>query len=196
MRLAPWLRDHRTNVFLATKTGQRSATDARAELHRSLERLGVDSVDLIQMHNLVDEKEWDQAMGPGGALEALIDARDEGLVAHIGVTGHGTQVAAAHMRSLEKYPFASVLLPYNFTMMSQPEYAQDFDRLVRRCRADGVAVQTIKSIARRRWRDDDPEKRFSLVYATAQRAGAAPRSALCAESRRLFSQYVQRRNAA
>ena len=161
LRLAPWLHNHRDEVFLATKTGDRTAEGARESLRKSLARLGVERVDLIQMHNLVDEAEWQTAMGPDGALEALIEARDQGLVRFIGVTGHGTRVAAMHLRSLEQFDFDSVLLPYNFTMMQQPEYADDFEALIVRCQQREVAVQTIKSVARRRWTEQDEDKRFS-----------------------------------
>jgi aryl-alcohol dehydrogenase-like predicted oxidoreductase len=161
LRLAPWLKHNRQDFFLATKTSERSAAGARDQLARSLERLGVDQVDLIQLHNLVDENEWQTAMGPGGALEALIEARDQGLVGFIGVTGHGTRVAQMHLRSLARFDFDSVLVPYNFTMMQQPEYAADFEALIALCAERNVAVQTIKSIARRRWTEGDDEKRFS-----------------------------------
>lgn len=161
LRLAPWMTVHRADFFLATKTGDRTAQGARESLERSLERLEVDHVDLIQMHNLVEEDEWQTAMGPGGALEALIEARERGLTRFIGVTGHGTRVAAMHLRSLEQYDFDSVLLPYNFTMMRQPEYAADFEALITRCQKRDVAVQTIKSVARRRWTEADDDKRYS-----------------------------------
>lgn len=161
LRLAPFLKQHRAALFLATKTGERTAAGARDQLHRSLERMGVERVDLIQLHNLVDEREWQTALGPGGALEALVEARDQGLVRFIGVTGHGTQVAAMHLRALERFPFDSVLAPYNRAMMAQSEYAADFERLYDVCRARDVALQTIKSIARRRWRPDDADKHFS-----------------------------------
>jgi aryl-alcohol dehydrogenase-like predicted oxidoreductase len=160
LRLAPFLRRHRAEVFLATKTGDRTYEAARASVHRSLERLGVDRIDLIQLHNLVDEQEWATALGRGGALEALTEARDAGLLRFIGVTGHGTRVAAMHRRSLEHFPFDSVLLPYNFTMMRDPVYAADFEALLAVCEARGVAVQTIKSVARRRWPDGNV-RRFS-----------------------------------
>ncbi|MFN2425866.1 MAG: aldo/keto reductase, partial [Candidatus Binatia bacterium] len=116
---------------------------------------GVDRIDLIQMHNLVDPHEWKVAMGPGRALEALVEARDQKLVRHIGVTGHGYTVAAMHLKSLEAFPFDSVLLPYNPTMMRLPAYADDFEKLVEVCRRRGIALQTIKSIARRRWSGSD-----------------------------------------
>ncbi|MGH7785765.1 MAG: aldo/keto reductase [Candidatus Binatia bacterium] len=161
LRLAPWLRRHRGAVFLASKTGERSADGARRSIAASLERLGVDQLDLIQMHNLVDEPGWQAAMGPGGALEALVEARAQGLVRYLGVTGHGTFAAEMHHRSLERFPFDSVLLPYSFMMMQNPVYAADFEAVLALCAARGVAVQTIKSVARRRWGDDDPSRRFS-----------------------------------
>jgi aryl-alcohol dehydrogenase-like predicted oxidoreductase len=151
LRLAPWLKRYPDNFFLATKTGERTARGAREELHRSLERLGVDHVDLWQLHNLVDEAEWDTAMGPGGALEAAIEAKQQGLVRGIGVTGHGVEVAAMHRRSLERFDFDSVLLPYSYTMMQNPEYAADFEALFTLCRERDVAVQTIKAVVYKPW---------------------------------------------
>lgn len=151
LNLAGWLTQHRSEIFLATKTAERGGAEARAGLEQSLTRLGVDQVDLIQLHNLVDEEGWQTAMGPGGAVEALVQARDEGLVRFIGVTGHGTFAPIMHQRSLAEFEFASVLCPYNFSMMAQPEYAADFESLAAICRERNVALQTIKSIARRRW---------------------------------------------
>ena len=161
LRLAPWLRVHRGDFFLATKTAQRTAAGAREELHRSLERMQVDRVDLIQLHNLVEPDEQQIALGPGGALEALVEARAQGLTRFIGVTGHGTLAAAAHLASLARFDFDSVLLPYNPSLMAAPDYAADFEALVARCRERGAAVQTIKAIARRRWQEGDPQRRYS-----------------------------------
>lgn len=161
LRLAPWLVDHRDHVFLATKTAGRTGDTARAELERSLDRLGVDHVDLIQLHNLVEEDEWQTAFGPGGAVEALAAARDEGLVHHIGVTGHGLRIAGMHQRSLDEYPFDAVLVPYSPVLLRDPGYREDVIRLRASCRDRDVAVQTIKAIARRRWREDDDSRRFS-----------------------------------
>jgi aryl-alcohol dehydrogenase-like predicted oxidoreductase len=151
LRIGPWMKQHRQNFFLATKTEKRTYQEAKEELHRSLERLRVDSVDLWQMHILVDPVEWETAMGPGGALKAFIEAREEGLVRYLGVTGHGTTTAAMHLRSLERFDFDSVLLPYNFSMMQNPQYAADFETLLAICQERKVAVQTIKSIARGPW---------------------------------------------
>ena len=158
LRIGPWMREHRGRFFLASKTGDRTYAAARDSIRRSLERLQVDQLDLIQLHNLVDESDWQTVMGPGGALEALVEARDQGLVRFLGVTGHGTRVARMHLRSLEHHPFASVLAPLNFTMLSIPEYAADLAELRSVCAARGVALQTIKSIARRRWQQDDVKK--------------------------------------
>ena len=158
LRIGPWMREHRKRFFLATKTGDRTYQGARDSLHRSLERLRVDQVDLIQMHNLVAENEWATALGAGGALEALVEARTQGLVRFIGVTGHGSQVAAMHRRSLERFPFDSVLFPYNFTMLNIDQYAADAEALLKVCRERNVATQTIKSVARRRWQNGDGRK--------------------------------------
>ena len=160
LRLAPWLVQHRNDFFLATKTGERTGDAARAELERSLTRLGVDYVDLIQLHNLVEPDEWDVAHGPGGAVEALVKARDEGLVRHIGVTGHGLRIAGMHLRSLERFPFDSVLLPFSYVLLQDAEYRADVEALTALCADRQVAVQTIKAIARRRW-DDGTAGHFS-----------------------------------
>jgi aryl-alcohol dehydrogenase-like predicted oxidoreductase len=153
LRIGPWMDRHRNDFFLATKTGERAYGAARDEIHRSLERLRVDSVDLIQLHNLVDPIEWDTALGPDGALRATIEARDEGLVRAIGVTGHGTSIAAMHRRSLERFAFDSVLLPYSWIVMQEEKYARDFEVLTAMCEEREVAIQTIKSIAARPWGD-------------------------------------------
>jgi aryl-alcohol dehydrogenase-like predicted oxidoreductase len=160
LRVAPWMAEHREQFFLATKTGERSGDGARASLERSLTRLGVDSVDLIQLHNLVEPDEWEIAHGPGGAVEALSRARDEGLTRFIGVTGHGLRIAGMHVRSLERFDFDSVLLPYNYAVMSNDGYRADAEALIELCQERGVALQTIKSIARRRWRNG-PGQQFS-----------------------------------
>jgi aryl-alcohol dehydrogenase-like predicted oxidoreductase len=152
LRIAPWLKREPGRFFLATKTGARGARAAREELHESLDRMGVDHVDLWQLHNLADPIEWDTALSPGGAIEAAVQAHEEGLVRFVGVTGHGSQIAANHRRSLERFDFDSVLLPYNFVTMQLPYYAENFNALVDTCRERNVAVQTIKSIAMRPWR--------------------------------------------
>ncbi len=161
LRLAPWLAAHPGHFFVATKTGARDGDGARAGLERSLERLGVGSVDLIQLHNLVEEDEWATAHGPGGAVEALVRARDEGLVRHIGVTGHGLRIAEMHLRSLERFEADSVLLPYNPSLLAIDGYRRDVEALRAVCAERRVAVQTIKAVARRRWPDDHEGPRHS-----------------------------------
>jgi aryl-alcohol dehydrogenase-like predicted oxidoreductase len=155
VRLGPWMERHRDRFFLATKTGERTYGAARDQIRRSLERLRVPQVDLIQLHNLAQLEEWDVAMGPDGALRACLEAREAGLVRFIGVTGHGTGIARMHRRSLEPFDFDSVLLPFNYPMMQNREYAADFEALVALCRERNVAVQTIKAITRSPW-DDRP----------------------------------------
>jgi aryl-alcohol dehydrogenase-like predicted oxidoreductase len=152
LRVKPWLRGvARDTFFLGTKTDERKAAGAREQLHRSLDRLGVDHVDLWQLHNLADPIEWDIALSPGGAIEAAVEAREQGLVKWIGVTGHGAQIAATHRRSIARFDFDSVLLPYNFVTMESPYYAENFEALIAACAERATAVQTIKSIALRPW---------------------------------------------
>jgi aryl-alcohol dehydrogenase-like predicted oxidoreductase len=155
LRIGPWMEKYRDRFFLATKTEKRTYEGAWEELHRSLERMRVDSVDLWQMHVLIDPEEWEIAMGPGGALEAFVEAREKGLVRFLGVTGHDWNVARMHMRSLNRFDFDAVLLPYNYPMMRNPQYAADFDALLKMCQERNVAVQTIKSIARGPWEDKE-----------------------------------------
>ncbi len=151
LRIAPWLREHRDRFFLATKTGERTYAAAREEIRRSLERMGVDQVDLIQLHCLVHPAEWDVAMGEDGALRAAVEAREEGLVRFIGVTGHGLTIAAMHLRSLARFAFDSVLLPYSHVIVQDAQYAADFQLVLDTCRERQIAVQTIKGIARGPW---------------------------------------------
>jgi aryl-alcohol dehydrogenase-like predicted oxidoreductase len=151
LRIAPWLKKYPEHFFLATKTGERTYDGAKRQIHLSLERMGVERVDLIQLHSLADPIEWDIALSPNGALEACLEARDQGLVRFIGVTGHGSQIAATHLRSLERFDFDSVLLPYSYIMMQDPHYAAAFEQVATVCSERNVAMLTIKSIARRPW---------------------------------------------
>ncbi len=153
LRVGNWIKRHGKSFFLATKTGERTKGKAREELLRSLERLQVDQVDLLQLHNLVEPGEWEIALGAGGALEAAIDAREEGLVRFIGVTGHGLTVPLMHRQALERYDFDSVLLPYSFLMEQNKTYKDNFWDLVEVCRERNVAVQTIKSLVHSPWGD-------------------------------------------
>jgi aryl-alcohol dehydrogenase-like predicted oxidoreductase len=158
VRVGDWIRRHGKPFFLATKTGERTKEKALEQIKKSLERLQVEQVDLIQLHNLVDPQEWKTAMGPGGALEAAIEARQEGLVRFIGVTGHGVSVARMHLKALEWFDFDSVLLPFSYVMAQNEPYLADFESLGEECRARDVAMQTIKSVVRRPWGEDTPDK--------------------------------------
>jgi aryl-alcohol dehydrogenase-like predicted oxidoreductase len=151
LRIAPWLERYRAQFYLATKGDARTAPEAKAELHRSLERMRVDYVDLWQIHSLADPIEWDTALSPGGAIDAAVEAKEQGLIRAIGVTGHGLQIAATIRRSLARFDFDAVLLPYNYITMQNPYYAENFNALVATCQQRNVAVQTIKSIAARPW---------------------------------------------
>ena len=175
LRIGPWMAEHRSRFFLATKTHERTADGARASLERSLERLQVDHVDLIQLHNLVEPEEWEVAHGPGGAVEGLARAQEEGLVGNLGVTGHGNRIAGMHLRSLERHPFASVLLPFSYAGLQDPGYRADVDALLEVCAERQVAVQTIKSIARRRWPEGYDGPRYSW-YEPVREAPAIERA--------------------
>ena len=149
LRLGPWMEKHRQEFFLATKTDERGYDGAKAQFERSLRRLRVSEVDLIQLHYLVGEEEWEAAMGPNGALKYLQEAREQGLVKYIGVTGHDVAIAGMHQKSLRHFDFDSVLLPYNYLMMQNETYRVGFEEVVRLCKETNCAIQTIKSITRR-----------------------------------------------
>lgn len=151
LRLGDWIRRHGKPSFLATKTGERTASKAREEIQLSLERLQVSQVDLVQLHHLVDPEEWETALGVGGALEAAIQARAQGLVRFIGITGHGMTAAKMHRQALERFDFDSVLLPLNYPMLQNEQYRIDFLELMKVCQARNVAVQTIKSLVHTPW---------------------------------------------
>jgi len=151
LRIGPWMEKRRGDFFLATKTGMRGYKDAKAEFRESLKRLRVKSVDLVQLHNLTHPDEWEEAMGEGGALKALVEAKESGLTRFIGVTGHGLFAPAMHMRSLKRYDFDSVLLPWNYILCRDERYRREFNALVEECKDRGVAVQTIKSLTRGPW---------------------------------------------
>ncbi|MGD0174566.1 MAG: aldo/keto reductase [Anaerolineales bacterium] len=158
IRVGDWIGRHGKPFFLATKTEERTAVKAREQIHRSLERLKVEQVDLLQLHNLVDPQEWETALGPSGALEAAIEAREQGLVRFIGITGHGLTVAKMHRRALERFDFDSVLLPFSYVMAQNEQYISEFWSLARICQSRNVAVQTIKSIVHRPWGECAPSR--------------------------------------
>jgi predicted aldo/keto reductase-like oxidoreductase len=151
LRVGSWMKRHRNHFFLATKTGKLTYLEAKDEIHKSLDRLKVESIDLLQLHNLTHPDDWDLAFADMGALKATVEARDQGLTRFIGVTGHGLYSAAMHIRSLERYEFDSVLLPWNYILSKDSRYRQEFEKLLIKCRDRGIAVQTIKSITKGPW---------------------------------------------
>ncbi len=153
--MAPGWKAHRGDFFLATKTGMRTYAEAKKEFDKSLKRLRVKSVDLIQLHNLTHPDEWEIAMGEEGALKALVEAKEQGLTRFIGVTGHGLFAPAMHMRSLKRFDFDSVLLPWNYVLYRDERYRGEFEALLKTCQDRGVAIQTIKSLTRGPWGDKE-----------------------------------------
>lgn len=162
LRIGPWMEKHRDKFFLATKTGERTYEKAKEEFYKSLERLRIDSVDLIQLHYLVDQEQWNTAMGENGALKWVIEAKEKGLTRFIGVTGHDVAVAQRHLESTDVYDFDSILMPYSYIMMKNPEYAANVEKLLARAKERNVAVQTIKSVARRLW--PEGAEKFSATW--------------------------------
>jgi len=161
--IGAWIENHRDHFFLATKTQKRIYTGAWADLRQSLKLLRVDRVDLWQIHGLTGSKGWETAMGPGSVLDAFVKARDQGLVRFLGVTGHGIKAPSMHKRSLERFDFDSVLVPYNHALMQKSRYSADLEALAGLCRERRVAFQTIKSIARRPW-DHRPKTYNTYFY--------------------------------
>ena len=149
--LGSWIRRNNKSFFLATKTGERSASKARTDLYRSLDRLQVDQLDLWQLHCLVDEDDWEVAFGHGGVVEFAVEARNEKLVRYVGVTGHGLKAPRMHQRSLDRFDFDSVMVSYNYLLASNPEYLADFNALWEVCKTRNIAMQTCKTIVRGLW---------------------------------------------
>lgn len=153
VRLGPWIEKHRKEFFLASKTEERTYQGAKESIQRTLERLRTDHVDLLQLHAVIEDAEMETALGPGGALEAVIEARQQGLVRFIGITSHTLHAPVIHRQSLERFDFDSVLLPYNYMLMQNPQYAADFEALAKICQQKNVAMQLIKTLQRRPWGD-------------------------------------------
>lgn len=151
LRFGPWSGRLGPDAFLATKTGERERDAAWAQLNASLERLQVDRVDLLQLHAVGDLADLDRATGAGGALEAAVRAREEGLVGAIGITGHGHGAPATHLEALRRFPFDTVLSPWNHVLAQRPDYRADFRALVEEVTRQDAGLMTIKTIARRNW---------------------------------------------
>src|SRR5215210_3714130 len=161
-----WTPEIREEIFLSTKTGDRGKDEARRSIERSLERLRVDSVDLLQLHAVGDLEDLDRAAGPGGSLEAAIQAKEEGLVGAIGITGHGHEAPATHLEALNRYPFDTVLTPWNYILSTDEGYRRDFEALVGEIEHQDAGLMTIKTISRRNWPEGDPQRdqRYATWY--------------------------------
>ena len=161
-----WMPDIRDRIFLSTKTGDRERDAARRSIERSLQRLRVDHVDLIQLHAVCDPDDLDRATGPGGALEAAIQAREEGLVGAVGITGHGHEAPATHLEALSRYPFDTVLTPWNYMLSTDEDYRRDYEALVGEIKRQDAGLMTIKAVSRRNWPEGDPtrDQRYTTWY--------------------------------
>ncbi len=176
-------RERGAEIFLATKTGERTRDAAAAQIRESLRRLQVDRLDLIQLHAVGDLAELDKATGPGGALEAAIEARAEGLVGAIGITGHGHQAPAVHLEALRRFDFDAVLTPYNFVLYANPAYRAAFDALAAECARRDVALRVIKAVARGPW-PEGAVRRYATWYQPLDQQGEIDRAVHFALSRR------------
>jgi aryl-alcohol dehydrogenase-like predicted oxidoreductase len=152
-RLGPWLERNRGSVFLACKTMERSRKGAWDELQQSLETLGVSSFDLYQAHAVREMEELDQILAPGGAIEAFVEARERGLIGHIGITGHGYRAPIVHAAALERFDFETVMTPLNFVQWAEAEFRAAVERLLALAAEKDVGVMVIKAFTRSPWGD-------------------------------------------
>jgi aryl-alcohol dehydrogenase-like predicted oxidoreductase len=176
LRIAPWLAKHRREMFLGCKTRQRTKDEAAKELRRSLERLRIDHVDLYQLHAVTDLETLGETLASDGALQAILEAKEEGLLRSIGITGHGHQAPAVFAEALRRFPFDTVMFPLNPVLYANPTYRRDAQALLALCQEKDVGVQIIKSAARQPWagagvrqramRMPEPEERERLPYTT------------------------------
>jgi aryl-alcohol dehydrogenase-like predicted oxidoreductase len=184
LRLGPWMSRIRDDIFLATKTGLREAGPAWEQINKSLERLGTDRVDLIQLHAVGDLDELDKVTSRGGSLEAALRAVDEGLAGAVGITGHSHTAPSTHLEALRRHPFSTVLSPINFALWLREDYRADYLALVDEVQRQDVGLMTIKTVARRNWPDGpsgapyatwyEPHDRPDLITATVSWSLARP----------------------
>ncbi|MGD2104946.1 MAG: aldo/keto reductase [Anaerolineae bacterium] len=162
-RLGPWLARERDRFFVGGKTTERTREGAAREMRASLERLQIDAFDLYQLHAVNTMHELEEALGPAGALQAILEAREEGLTRFIGITGHGLDAPTLFVEALYRFDFDSVLFPVNFILYADADYRRRADELIRQCRARDVGVMAIKAIAKRPWEEDEMRK-YSTWY--------------------------------
>jgi aryl-alcohol dehydrogenase-like predicted oxidoreductase len=162
LRLGPWLKRHRKRFFVGCKTQLRGRAEAAAELRRSLERLQIDQFDLFQLHAVTTPDELEQCFAPGGSMEALLDARDEGLTRYLGITSHGLQAPAVQLAALERFDFDSLLFPLNFKLWADAAYRSAATDLLRTAGERDVGTMVIKALAKNPW--DERKPRYHTWY--------------------------------
>ena len=151
LRMGPWLKTHRDHFFLGCKTTVRTKQGAWDELRRSLDRLQTDHFDLYQIHSLKSVDDAEKALGPGGALEAFIEAKAQGLTKYLGITGHGLHIAATHLHCLRKYDFDSVLFPINPVLWANMAYRAEAERLLGMVHVRDLGCMVIKAWTKGPW---------------------------------------------
>jgi len=147
-RLGSWMEKHHKEVFLACKTRERGKTGTWESIKRSLETLRVDYFDLYQFHGVDDLETLSMVLSPGGALEAVLEAKQQGIIRHIGITGHKPFV---HVEALNRFDFDTVLFPLNRVLMAHRNDFNDFTPLVQICRKKDVGTIVIKAVTKRPW---------------------------------------------
>jgi aryl-alcohol dehydrogenase-like predicted oxidoreductase len=166
LHLGRWMPQIRDRIFLSTKTDEREKDVSKGQIHNSLERLGVDYVDLIQLHAVGNLETLERVTGSGGSLEAALEAREEGLARAIGITGHGHQTPAVHLEALRRYSFDTVMTPWNFVLSRDDSYRRDFEALLEEVKLQDVGLMAIKTVSKRNWPEGDPlsGQRYTTWY--------------------------------
>jgi predicted aldo/keto reductase-like oxidoreductase len=166
-RLGPALEPYRKSVFLACKTEKRTAAEATEALHGSLEHLRTDYFDLYQLHAVTTMEEVEQILGPGGALEAFVQAREEGLVRYLGFSAHSEEAAVA---LLDGFGFDSILFPFNWVCWHKGKFGP---RALEKAQQKGVGILALKALAKRKWKEDEEHKWSKAWYAPVDTFGEA-----------------------
>jgi aryl-alcohol dehydrogenase-like predicted oxidoreductase len=162
LRYGPWMKDIRDRIFLSTKTEERTKQGAAREIQSSLERLQVSDVDLLQLHAVNNLAELDKATASGGALEAAIESKEQGLIKAVGITGHSHSAPSTHREALRRYPFETVLTPLNYLLYTNEDYRRDYEGLVEEVQSQDAGLMVIKAIAKNLWREG--EQRYATWY--------------------------------
>lgn len=150
-RVGPWMPRERGRFFLGCKTMERTKQGAWDEMQRSLKRLQTETFDLYQCHAITTIEELDAVTMKGGALEALVEARQRGLTKYIGITGHGADAPKIYLEALRRFDFDSILFPLNFVQMANPDYRKHAEELIVACKAKDVGTMVIKAVTKAPW---------------------------------------------